>query len=54
MKTRNKVKTTGQIYLIPQENIAPNPNQPRKRFDYEELEGLAQSIRINGILQPIT
>ncbi|MEG0546405.1 MAG: ParB/RepB/Spo0J family partition protein [Oscillospiraceae bacterium] len=54
MKTRNKVKTTGQIYLIPQENIVPNPNQPRKRFDYEELEGLAQSIRINGILQPIT
>ena len=49
-----KVKSTGQIFLIPQEQIVPNPNQPRKRFDYDELEGLAQSIRQNGILQPIT
>ncbi|MGN0561418.1 MAG: ParB N-terminal domain-containing protein, partial [Candidatus Fimenecus sp.] len=49
-----KVKSTGQIFLIPQEQIIPNPNQPRKRFDYDELEGLAQSIRQNGILQPIT
>lgn len=32
----------------------PNPDQPRKRFDYDELEGLAQSIRQNGILQPVT
>lgn len=53
MKTP-KVKSAGQIFLIPQENIAPNPNQPRQRFDYDELEGLAQSIRQNGILQPIT
>ena len=49
-----KVKSTGQIFLIPQEQIVPNPNQPRKRFDYDELEGLAQSIRQNGILQPVT
>lgn len=49
-----KVKSTGQIFSIPQEQIIPNPNQPRKRFDYDELEGLAQSIRQNGILQPIT
>lgn len=53
MKTP-KVKSAGQIFLIPQESIAPNPNQPRQRFDYDELEGLAQSIRQNGILQPIT
>lgn len=49
-----KVKSSGQIFLIPQEQIVPNPNQPRKRFDYDELEGLAESIRQNGILQPIT
>lgn len=49
-----KVKRTGQIFLIPQEQIVPNPDQPRKRFDFDELEGLAQSIRQNGILQPIT
>ena len=49
-----KVKPAGQVVLIPQESILPNPNQPRQRFDYDELEGLAQSIRQNGILQPIT
>lgn len=49
-----KVKSTGQIFLIPQEQIQPNPNQPRQRFDFDELEGLAQSIRQNGILQPVT
>ena len=49
-----KTKSAGQIFLLPQEEIQPNPNQPRQRFDYEELENLAQSIRQNGILQPIT
>jgi len=49
----NKYKIGGQIILVPQEDIYPNPNQPRKRFDYDELEGLAQSIRQNGIIQPI-
>ncbi|MCI5841002.1 MAG: ParB/RepB/Spo0J family partition protein [Clostridium sp.] len=48
-----KYKIGGQIILIPQENIYPNPNQPRSRFDFDELEGLAQSIRQNGIIQPI-
>ncbi|MBO5859010.1 MAG: ParB/RepB/Spo0J family partition protein [Clostridia bacterium] len=49
----SKYKIGGQILLIPQEDIYPNPNQPRKRFDFDELEGLAQSIRQNGIIQPI-
>ena len=48
-----KVKTENKILLIPQGEILPNPNQPRRRFDYDELEGLAQSIRSNGILQPL-
>jgi ParB family chromosome partitioning protein len=48
-----KYKIGGQIILIPQEDIYPNPNQPRSRFDFDELEGLAQSIRQNGIIQPI-
>ncbi len=34
--------------------IFPNPNQPRKDFDPQELAGLAQSIKENGILQPLT
>lgn len=48
-----KYKIGGQIILVPQEEIYPNPNQPRKRFDFDELESLAQSIRQNGIIQPI-
>lgn len=51
---QQRVKSTAEIYNIPQAMIVPNPNRPRKRFDYDELENLAQSIRENGILQPIT
>ena len=51
---QQRVKSTAEIYNIPQAMIVPNPNQPRKRFDYDELENLAQSIRENGIIQPIT
>ena len=53
LKKQNKIRTESQILAIPQGEILPNPNQPRKRFDYDELEGLAQSIRTNGILQPL-
>ncbi len=53
LKTSSKNKASCQIQLIPHENIKPNPHQPRVRFDYNELEGLACSIRSNGLLQPI-
>lgn len=33
--------------------IEPNESQPRTRFDEEQLEELAQSIRVNGIVQPL-
>lgn len=33
--------------------IDPNPAQPRTHFQHERLEELAQSIRANGIIQPI-
>jgi ParB/RepB/Spo0J family partition protein len=33
--------------------IIPNPEQPRTVFDQTELDGLAQSIRENGLIQPI-
>ena len=38
---------------VPANAIAPNPKQPRSRFDDETLEELAASIREVGILQPI-
>lgn len=34
-------------------DIRPNPYQPRKKFNEKSLEGLAQSIKENGVLQPI-
>lgn len=49
-----KLKSAGQILLIPQELIKPNPNQPRKIFSGNEMEELTQSVRENGIIQPIT
>lgn len=35
------------------ETIVPNPFQPRREFRPEELEELSQSIRVNGLLQPL-
>src|ERR1041385_8490691 len=34
--------------------IKPNPFQPRRSFREDTLEELAQSIRVNGVIQPIT
>ncbi|MBQ7703654.1 MAG: ParB/RepB/Spo0J family partition protein, partial [Firmicutes bacterium] len=34
-------------------NIKPNPDQPRKTFDKEKITELADSIRENGIIQPL-
>ena len=44
---------TPNLRQIPVEVIAPNPNQPRKKFSKESLEELAESIRAHGLLQPI-
>lgn len=33
--------------------IYPNPGQPRKHFDQAKLEELAQSIAVNGLLEPV-
>lgn len=38
---------------IPVDSIDPNPLQPRRVFHSERLEELAQSIRTNGIIQPL-
>ena len=42
-----------ESHTLPTESIHPNPNQPRKNFDEEELEQLAESIKQEGLLQPI-
>ena len=38
---------------VPVDQIHPNPRQPRKRFDHEATAGLADSIRAQGIIQPV-
>jgi len=35
------------------DKISSNPSQPRHRFDEESLQALAESIRRNGVLQPV-
>ena len=39
---------------LPISQVEPGLNQPRKRFDPESLTDLAESIRIHGIIQPLT
>ncbi len=45
---------TKEIRQIPVLAIKPDPTQPRKDFDEDDLWELAQSIRQNGLLNPIT
>ena len=40
--------------LLPIYKVEPNPDQPRRDFDEEELQALSESISIHGIIQPLT
>lgn len=42
------------IFWVEVEKIVPNPYQPRREFDQSRLEELAESIRMYGVLQPLT
>jgi len=44
---------TNRVEELPVELIEPNPYQPRKHFDKERLNELAQSIKEYGLIQPI-
>ena len=56
MLQTDEVRTDGSsnICEISMELISPNPNQPRREFDDDALQELANSIRQIGIIQPIT
>ena len=46
-------ETQQEVTRLPLQKVEPNPNQPRRRFDEEELQSLADSIAEHGILQPL-
>lgn len=43
----------GRLMLLEINRVHPNPHQPRKQFDQETLDELAESIKTQGILQPL-
>lgn len=58
MSEPNQTPNTGVVVLVTVDEISldliqPNPNQPRKQFGQDSLEGLASSIRKSGVLMPI-
>jgi len=45
--------SANELLELPVEAIHPNPRQPRKRFDGEAGSGLTESIRSQGVIQPL-
>lgn len=52
-KERKSPYKSGSMYLVAISDIALNTEQPRRIFDDTELQSLAESIRTNGLLQPV-
>lgn len=50
----DEVQSDSPYKLLPLHKIEPNPEQPRRDFDEENLNDLAESIRIHGVIQPLT
>ena len=48
-----KNKNAEEVEQLPVSFIEPNPNQPRKDFDLESIKELSESIKNQGILQPL-
>ena len=48
-----KISDQKGLLLIPIEKIFRDETQPRKEFDKEKIDELAQSIKKNGLIQPV-
>lgn len=44
---------SGNVTMLPLQKVEPNPRQPRRVFDEEELQALSDSIAAHGIVQPL-
>lgn len=51
---RRTGKERRQLKLLSPGQIRPNPNQPRRHFDSQAIESLAESIRQYGLINPLT
>lgn len=51
---RSSLLDSNRVMLIAPEHIYPNPDQPRRHFEAQGLTELADSIRVHGILQPLS
>lgn len=54
LKNTPSKSASGTIANIPVDSIIANPYQPRQEFDQSALEELAESIKQQGIIQPVT
>ena len=52
-KTNLETEKEGSIIFIDLEKIIPNPHQPRRDFNSEKIQELANSIKEHGILEPL-
>ena len=53
MDAKSDIPAGDQVVYLAIAKVIPNPGQPRKYFDEEALAGLAQSIKTDGIMQPV-
>ena len=51
--TTKSSRNDGGVIEVKVSEVRPNPNQPRKFFDEEALQELANSIKVHGVVQPL-
>ena len=51
---REGLFSSGRVLWLPAGALKPNPDQPRQHFAQDGLEELAESIKVHGILQPLS